>query len=118
GTTDTAVGESELDPVPMEQEIEFILSTAARYLHKAPGRADVLSAFAGIRPLVRAANKRNTAALSRGHTIQIDSAGLVTITGGKWTTYRNMAEDCVNQAAAFARLPKKKCLTKTLRIHG
>jgi len=102
----------------MEQEIEFILSTAALYLHKKPTRADILSAFAGIRPLVKSGDAGNTAALSRDHTIHIDQSGLLTITGGKWTTYRNMAEDCVNQAATLAQLPEKPCITRDLPIRG
>ena len=99
-------------------EIEFILETAALYLHKAPTRADVLSVFAGIRPLVRRGDSRITAALSRDHTIHIDPSGLLTIAGGKWTTYRHMAEDTVDQAAEFARLPERPCVTAELRIHG
>jgi glycerol-3-phosphate dehydrogenase len=118
GTTDSPVAEPSLEPVPMEKEIEFILQTAGLYLHKKPTRADILSAFAGIRPLVKAGDGNNTAALSRDHTIHIDQSGLLTITGGKWTTYRNMAEDCVNQAATLAHLPEKECVTRTLRIHG
>src|SRR5262249_49815344 len=117
GTTDTPLEQPSLEPVPFEQEIDFILSTAALYLHKPPKRADILSAFAGVRPLVRARGKNRTAALSRDPTTHIDSSGLLTITGGKWTTYRNMAEDCVNQAATLARLPEKPCLTKNLPIH-
>jgi len=118
GTTDTPIKSPSLEPVPMEQEIEFILSTAALYLHKKPTRADILSAFAGIRPLVKSGDGSNTAALSRDHTIHIDQSGLLTITGGKWTTYRNMAEDCVNQAATLAHLPEKPCVTRDLPIHG
>ena len=118
GTTDTPVSNPSLEPVPMEQEIEFILSTAALYLHKKPTRADILSAFAGIRPLVKSGDGSNTAALSRDHTIHIDQSGLLTITGGKWTTYRNMAEDCVNQAATLAHLTEKPCVTRDLPIHG
>ena len=118
GTTDTAIPEAVLEPTPMEKEIEFVLSTAAEYLHKAPSRADVLSVFTGIRPLVKAAGASNTATLSRDHTIQIDRSGLLTITGGKWTTYRHMAEDAVNQAATLGKLPEKPCVTKQLNIHG
>lgn len=118
GTTDTPVASPTLEPLPFETEIEFILTTAGEYLHKAPQRSDVLSAFAGIRPLVRSGDARSTASLSRDHTIQIDSSGLLTITGGKWTTYRHMAEDCVNQAATLARLPEKPCVTAHLNIHG
>jgi glycerol-3-phosphate dehydrogenase len=78
----------------------------------------VLSVFVGIRPLVKSGDSRITAALSRDHTIHIDASGLLTTTGGKWTTYRKMAEDTVNQAAELARLPEKPCVTKTLNIHG
>jgi glycerol-3-phosphate dehydrogenase len=118
GTTDTPVRTATLEPVAMEQEIEFILATAGQYLTKAPTRDDVLSVFAGIRPLVRATNVTNTAALSRDHVIHIDRSGLVTICGGKWTTYRHMAEDCVDQAATLAQLPEKPCVTHHLHIHG
>lgn len=118
GTTDTPITEPTLEPRPLEEEIEFILETARQYLEKAPSRGDVLSVFVGIRPLVKSANGGNTAALSRDHTIHIDNSGLLSIAGGKWTTYRNMAEDCVNQAATLARLPEKPCATKDLNIHG
>ncbi|RBP45177.1 glycerol-3-phosphate dehydrogenase [Roseimicrobium gellanilyticum] len=118
GTTDTAIEASSMEPVPMDQEIEFMLGTAALYLEKKPTRADILSAFAGIRPLVKAGGGKNTAALSRDHTIHIDQSGLLTITGGKWTTYRNMAQDCVNHAATLGDLPERDCVTKTLNIHG
>jgi len=118
GTTDTPIPAATLEPVAMEQEIDFILATAAQYLTKAPTRDDVLSAFAGIRPLVRATGVASTAALSRDHVIHIDRSGLVTICGGKWTTYRHMAEDCVDQAATLAQLPEKPCVTQHLHIHG
>jgi len=118
GTTDTPVSAATLEPVAMEQEIEFILATAGQYLTKAPARGDVLSVFAGIRPLVRTTGVASTAALSRDHVIHIDRSGLVTIAGGKWTTYRHMAEDCVDQAATLAQLPEKPCVTHHLRIHG
>ena len=118
GTTDTPIPAATLEPVAMEQEIEFILATAGEYLTKAPTRDDVLSVFAGIRPLVRATGVASTAALSRDHLINIDRSGLVTICGGKWTTYRHMAEDCVDQAATLAQLPERPCVTPHLRIHG
>jgi glycerol-3-phosphate dehydrogenase len=118
GTTDTPIPEPTLDPIPKPQEIEFILNTAAQYLSKRPTRADVLSVFTGIRPLVRASGASNTAALSRDHTIHIDESGLLSIAGGKWTTYRNMAEDCVDHAAILGKLPERQCLTKELNIHG
>lgn len=118
GTTDTPISSPSLEPVAMEQEIEFILTTASQYLAKAPTRDDVLSIFAGIRPLVKAEGAVSTAALSRDHVIHIDSSGLMTICGGKWTTYRHMAEDCVDQAATLAQLPDRPCVTRNLRIHG
>lgn len=118
GTTDTPIAEPTLEPAPFEEEISFILETAAQYLHKSPARDDALSAFVGIRPLVRSGDSRITAALSRDHTIHIDPSGLLTTTGGKWTTYRHMAEDTVNQAIELARLPERPCVTRTLNIHG
>jgi glycerol-3-phosphate dehydrogenase len=118
GTTDTPITEPQLEPLPLHEEVEFILETAGRYLEKPPTRADVLSVFVGIRPLVRAGDAKNTSALSRDHTIHIDDSALLTIAGGKWTTYRHMAEDCVDQAATLGRLPEKPCITKQLNIHG
>ncbi|HKM86576.1 MAG TPA: FAD-dependent oxidoreductase [Terriglobales bacterium] len=118
GTTDTPIAAATLEPVAMEQEIEFILATAGQYLTKAPTRDDVLSVFAGIRPLVGATGVVRTAALSRDHVIHIDRSGLVTVCGGKWTTYRHMAEDCVDQAATLAQLREQPCVTHHLRIHG
>ena len=118
GTTDTPIAQSTLEPVALEQEVEFILQTASLYLDKKPVRGDVLSVFAGIRPLVRSGESGNTAALSRDHTIRIENSGMITICGGKWTTYRHMAEDCVNQAATLARLPERPCVTGHLNIHG
>ena len=97
---------------------EFILETAGRYLRRPITRADVLSVFVGIRPLVRSGPGENTASLSRDHTIHIDPSGLLTIAGGKWTTYRHMAEDCVDHAATLARLPEKSCVTRNLNVHG
>ena len=118
GTTDTPVDAATLEPGAFDQEIEFILQTASLYLAKKPTRADILSVFAGIRPLVKADGAANTASLSRSHTIRIENSGIITICGGKWTTYRHMAEDCVNQAATFARLPERACKTESLNIHG
>ena len=118
GTTDTPVEEPTLEPVAQEQEIDFVLQTASLYLAKKPGRSDVTSVFAGIRPLVRAGDSANTAALSRGHTIRIENSGMITVCGGKWTTYRHMAEDCVNHAATLARLAERPCVTDHLNIHG
>ena len=118
GTTDTPISDIALEPAPLDEEIEFILETAGRYLQRPIKRADVLSVFVGIRPLVRSGSGANTASLSRDHTIHIDPSGLLTIAGGKWTTYRHMAEDCVDHAATLARLPEKPCVTKNLNVHG
>jgi len=118
GTTDTPILEPVLEPVAQEQEVDFVLETASLYLAKKPGRRDVTSVFAGIRPLVRAGDSANTAALSRDHTVHIENSGLITICGGKWTTYRRMAEDCVNHAATLAHLADRPCVTDRLNIHG
>lgn len=118
GTTDTPIEEAVLEPRPLEEEIAFILETAAPYLEQDPTREDVLSAFAGIRPLVKAEEASSTAALSREHTIAVSNSGLLTIAGGKWTTYRKMAEHCVDHAATLARLDERPCPTRELRLHG
>ena len=95
GTTDLGVDDITLEPVPLEEEIGFILTNAAKYLSKTPSRSDILSVYAGLRPLVKVGDAKSTAALSRDHTILISNAGLLTIAGGKWTTYRKMAQDAV-----------------------
>ena len=118
GTTDTAIDNVSLEPVPFEQEIEFILETAGKYLMKPPGRSDILSTWAGIRPLVKSSSGASTASLSRDHSIHIDPSGLLTVAGGKWTTYRHMAEDRVTQAAVLAGLEERDCVTRRLRVHG
>ena len=118
GTTDTEVAWATLEPVAMDREIDFLLDTASQYLARAPQRSDILSAFAGIRPLVKATAATHTSALSRDHVISRSKSGLLTITGGKWTTYRRMAEDCVDQAAILAKLEARPCITKTLHLHG
>ncbi|MDE3063683.1 MAG: glycerol-3-phosphate dehydrogenase/oxidase [Acidobacteriota bacterium] len=116
GTTDTPVDGPSLEPRPFEEEIDFILDTAGRYLTRPPGRADVLAVYVGLRPLVKGEGK--TSALSRDHTIHVDGSGLLTITGGKWTTYRHMAEDCVDHAITLGKLREEPCATRNLRIHG
>jgi len=118
GTTDTPIATPTLEPKPLQEEIDFILETAATYLRKAPTRHDVLSVFVGIRPLVKSGEGKLTAALSRDHTIHIDASGLITTTGGKWTTYRNMAEHTVDQAADLGHLEERPCVTRTLNVHG
>ncbi|MDZ7371165.1 MAG: glycerol-3-phosphate dehydrogenase/oxidase [candidate division KSB1 bacterium] len=118
GTTDTPVEQVSLEPRPLPEEIEFLLVHAARYLTKDPQPSNVLCVFAGLRPLVRSGDAKNTAALSRDHTILISKSGLVTITGGKWTTYRKMGQDVIDQAAQLAGLEERPCKTEDMRIHG
>ncbi len=116
GTTDTPIEMAELEPHARDAEIDFVLETAGEYLEQKPTRDDILSIFVGIRPLVKSGGTKNTASLSRGHTIVIDDAGLLTITGGKWTTYRHMAEDAIDQAATVGGLEARTSVTKTLTI--
>jgi glycerol-3-phosphate dehydrogenase len=118
GTTDTPIDNISLEPRAQQDEIDFILETAEPYLVRDPTRADILSVFAGIRPLRRSVGAEDTATLSREHSIDLSASGLVTIAGGKWTTYRNMAKDCVNHAITVGDLPERPCVTKSLRIHG
>jgi glycerol-3-phosphate dehydrogenase len=119
GTTDTPVEHASLEPRALEQEIDFILHTAARYLKKEPRRKDVLSIFAGLRPLA-APDEQNpeTKEISRSHKVFVSLSGLVTISGGKWTTYRKMAEDTIDKAAMIAGLEDRKCMTRNMPIHG
>ncbi len=118
GTTDTPLDDVSLEPRARSDEINFILETAEQYLVRDPTREDVLSVFAGIRPLVRAGHEETTAVLSREHSIEISGSGLMTIAGGKWTTYRSMAQDCVDHAITVGDLPERACVTKSLRVHG
>lgn len=117
GTTDTPVEQVATEPVPFEEEINFILKHTALYLSRDPQRSDVKSMFAGLRPLVKGKSKK-TAALSRDHLIMVSDSKLITITGGKWTTYRKMAEDVIDTAIKENGLPEKKCVTTDLRLYG
>lgn len=119
GTTDTPVADANIEPRPLAEEIEFVLSHTEKYLTRRPQPHEVLSVFAGLRPLVKAGgDSGNTKALSRDHTILFAESGLMTITGGKWTTYRHMAEDAVNQLSTHAHLDYRPCITHQLRLHG
>ena len=119
GTTDTPVDEATLEPRALPEELDFLLRHAARYLTHDPAPEDVKSVFVGLRPLVaNPSAEGGTAALSRDHVLHIADSGLVTITGGKWTTYRKMAEDTVDQASVLAGLPERPCPTEDLPIHG
>ncbi len=119
GTTDTPVRQIAMDPRPLEQEIEFILNTAGAYLNKKPARKDVLSVFAGLRPLAAPKEgKEKTKEISRNHKIIFSSTGLFTIIGGKWTTYRKMGEDMINHMERKLGWPVTNSKTKHLPIHG
>jgi len=119
GTTDTPLEQPDLEPIALEKEIDFILQTAGKYLTESPQYSDILSVFAGLRPLAAPQeDSKNTKEISRGHKINISESGLVTVIGGKWTTYRKMGEDVVDKALIAARLPQKDCVTKDLPIHG
>ena len=119
GTTDTPLDETSLEPRALKEEIDFILTTASKYLKKDPERKDILSVFAGLRPLAAPRdNEQTTKEISRSHKLIVSLSGLVTITGGKWTTYRKMAEDTVNKAYLVAGLPEKQCVTANMPIHG
>jgi glycerol-3-phosphate dehydrogenase len=119
GTTDGPVKSVDLEPLPRNDEVEFILETANRYLEHDSTEHDIKSVFAGIRPLVKIGESKNTAALSRDHTILIDpDSGLMTIAGGKWTTYRKMAQDAIDQAMVLGDLELRECKTERLPIHG
>jgi glycerol-3-phosphate dehydrogenase len=117
GTTDTPVPEASLEPRALDDEIEFLLTHAIRYLTRDPLASDVLSVFAGLRPLVGSPDSE-TKAISRDHTLLVSPSGLVTITGGKWTTYRRMGADTVTQAAVVGGLPEQPSVTEELRLHG
>lgn len=118
GTTDTPLDEVGLEPRPFPEEVDFLLEHARRYMEEDPHREDVLSVFAGLRPLVAEEDAEDTAAISREHAVRVSEAGLVTIAGGKWTTYRKMAEDTVDIAAAVGGLESRVCPTKDLNIQG
>src|SRR5690606_32261472 len=121
GTTDTPRGDLAVEPRPFEEEIDFILAESAKYLARAPGRADIRSMWVGLRPLVRPADgePRNTKSVSREHTVLVADSGLVTVTGGKWTTYRAMAEDVLAECFEAGLLPARPGgTTAGLRLMG
>ena len=119
GTTDTLMKHALLEPVALEQEIDFILNTAGKYLTKPPQRKDVLSVFAGLRPLAAPRSEyKKTKEISRSHKLIVEKSGLITIIGGKWTTYRKMAQDTIDLAYARMHLMAPECVTETYKIHG
>lgn len=119
GTTDTPLNEHSLEPVALQQEVDFIMATLRQYVNIRPEEKDVLSVFAGLRPL--AAPQKDTDStkeISRDHKLIVSPSGLITITGGKWTTYRKMGEETVNKAIEVAHLQPSTCNTKNISIHG
>jgi glycerol-3-phosphate dehydrogenase len=126
GTTDTAIDTISEEPKPLNEEIDFIIEHFNKYNAVAIERKDIQSVFVGLRPLVKVSGTNSTALLSRDHTILVSASGLVTITGGKWTTYRKMAEDAVNNALFITsppgkgrgglKVPKRICITENLKI--
>ena len=118
GTTDTPVPALQVEPRPLPEEINFILRNAGRYLQRPPTRADVLSVFTGMRPLVHAGGINATKSISRSHKVLVSASGLVSVMGGKWTTYRSMAADTMERAIVAGGLEPRPCGTATLRVHG
>jgi glycerol-3-phosphate dehydrogenase len=119
GTTDTPLNSHSLEPRALKSEIDFVLKTAGKYLSKKPQKGDVLSVFAGLRPLAASDDgNEKTKEISRSHKVIISDNGLVSVIGGKWTTYRKMAEDTLSKMMRRNMLPHKKCITEDLKIHG
>lgn len=118
GTTDTAVNEIDDEPEAFDEEVDFIIRNFNMYAHSNLERKDVLSVFAGLRPLVKSTNTGTTALMSRDHTILVSVSGLITIIGGKWTTYRKMAKDAVENAIFVGKLKRVSCRTEQLKLRG
>lgn len=119
GTTDTPIDEHSLEPVALEQEIDFILKTAGRYLTKQPTRNDALAVFAGLRPLAApTGNSNKTKEISRSHKVIVSDSKLLTLTGGKWTTFRRMGQDTIDRAIKIGCLPKKESTSSTQKIYS
>lgn len=118
GTTDTPVDTASLEPMALEKEIAFILDTASQYFVQQPTRADVLSVYAGLRPLAAPAKGQKTKEISRSHKIMVSPSKLFTILGGKWTTFRKMGEDLVDRVESELHWEKRKTATPSMHIHG
>jgi len=119
GTTDTRVASVTTKPRPLESEIDYLLEHAGRYLERRPTRGDIRSSFAGLRPLVGARQgSQNTASISREHEIHVANSGLITVIGGKWTTYRKMGEELIDKAEHLAALRRRASVTASLPLHG
>ena len=118
GTTDTPLNEIKDEPVPLKEEIKFILKNAQTFMKKKPSFTDIKSVFAGLRPLAAESNQKNTKEISRHHKISVSESGLLSILGGKWTTYRKIAEDAINTSISIGGFNERKCITENLQIHG
>ena len=119
GTTDIPDDNLCLEPRATSEEVDFILENATPYLNKPIQRSDILSVFSGLRPLVRPSKKSgNTSSISRDHYIDVGDSGLITITGGKWTTFRKMGEDAINKAIETGGLDRKASASRDIRFHG
>jgi glycerol-3-phosphate dehydrogenase len=119
GTTDTPLEAISMEPKALDQEIEFILKTASDYLIRPPERKDVLSIFAGLRPLAAdPSNPESTKEVSRRHKITLTKSGLLSVIGGKWTTYRRMAEESIDRAIKAGYIEKRSCVTSHLKLTG
>ncbi|MGB6134579.1 MAG: glycerol-3-phosphate dehydrogenase/oxidase, partial [Acidobacteriaceae bacterium] len=117
GTTDVAAPSPAVEPGHSDEEIDYLLEQVGPYLERPIGKSDILSVFSGLRPLV-SGKAAKTSQLSREHHIECSAAGLITIAGGKWTTYRRIAEDTVDFAIRRQMLEAAPCVTRTLKIHG
>jgi len=118
GTTDTSVEHPSIEPVPREEEVEFVINHFNRYVHTGLQRSDVKSVFAGLRPLIKIPGKKKTAVLPRDHTIWESKGGMINISGGKWTTYRKMAQEVILKSHYAGGLAYTRCQTETMKLHG
>lgn len=118
GTTDTSIDHPTIEPVPQEEEVEFVINHFNRYVHTGLQRSDVKSVFAGLRPLIKIPGQRKTAVLPRDHTIWESKGGMINISGGKWTTYRKMAQEVILKSHYAGGLAYTRCQTETMKLHG
>jgi glycerol-3-phosphate dehydrogenase len=118
GTTDTGIENLSIEPRPLEEEIDFVLRNFNRYIHTGLQKSDIKSVFAGIRPLVKIPGKKKTSLLPRDHTIWVSKGGMLNISGGKWTTYRKMAQELILKAHYQSGLAYTPCQTETMKLHG
>jgi glycerol-3-phosphate dehydrogenase len=116
GTTDTKTENILDEPIASKEEINFVIENFNQYMQQHLDLADIKSVYAGLRPLIKKHNIKSTADLVRDHTIMVSESGLVSITGGKWTTYRKMARDTINKAIQVAGIPYVRSKTRSLHL--